>query len=159
MVWQLRRATADDLEAIVAIENATFPSDAWTREAILAELVNANTYYVVAFPVAVPDAIEGYAGLLAPTRSEQGDIQTIAVVEAARGAGLGRTLMGALISEAGSRKLRELFLEVRVDNPAAEHLYDSLGFERIAIRKGYYRDGVDGATMRLTLPEPTVSLA
>ncbi len=159
MVWQLRRATADDLEAIVAIENATFPSDAWTREAILAELVNANTYYVVAFPVGVPDAIEGYAGLLAPTRSEQGDIQTIAVVEAARGAGLGRTLMGALISEAGSRKLRELFLEVRVDNPAAEHLYDSLGFERIAIRKGYYRDGVDGATMRLTLPEPTVSLA
>ena len=159
MVWQLRRATSDDLEAIVAIENATFPSDAWTREAILAELVNANTYYVVAFPVGVPDAIEGYAGLLAPTRSEQGDIQTIAVVEAARGAGLGRTLMGALISEAGSRKLRELFLEVRVDNPAAEHLYDSLGFERIAIRKGYYRDGVDGATMRLTLPEPTVSLA
>ena len=159
MVWQLRRATADDLEAIVAIENATFPSDAWTREAILAELVNANTYYVVAFPVGVPNAIEGYAGLLAPTRSEQGDIQTIAVVEAARGAGLGRTLMGALISEAGSRKLRELFLEVRVDNPAAEHLYDSLGFERIAIRKGYYRDGVDGATMRLTLPEPTVSLA
>jgi ribosomal-protein-alanine acetyltransferase len=159
MVWQLRRATSDDLEAIVAIENATFPSDAWTREAILAELVNANTYYVVAFPVGVPNAIEGYAGLLAPTRSEQGDIQTIAVVEAARGAGLGRTLMGALISEAGSRKLRELFLEVRVDNPAAGHLYDSLGFERIAIRKGYYRDGVDGATMRLTLPEPTVSLA
>ena len=159
MTWQLRRATADDLGAIVVIENATFPTDAWTREAILAELVNANTYYVVAFPVGTPGAMEGYAGLLAPTRSEQGDIQTIAVVESARGAGLGRTLMGALISEARTRKLRELFLEVRVDNPAAEHLYETLGFERIAIRTGYYRDGVDGATMRLTLPAPKVTLA
>lgn len=159
MTWQLRRATADDLEAIVPIENATFPADAWTREAIHAELVNPHTYYVVAFPVGAPDEVEGYAGLLAPTRSEQGDIQTIAVVEGARSGGLGRTLMGALISEARSRGLRELFLEVRVDNPVAEHLYETLGFERIAIRTGYYRDGVDGVTMRLTLPAPTVSLA
>jgi ribosomal-protein-alanine N-acetyltransferase len=153
MVWQLRRASVDDLEAIMAIETATFVSDAWSSELMRGELANAHTYYLVAEGA----AIEGYAGLLAPVGAGQADIQTIAVVESARGRGLGRTLMNALLSEARSRGASEVFLEVRADNPAARGLYESLGFEQIDVRRNYYQpDGVDAVIMRLTLPAPTV---
>jgi ribosomal-protein-alanine acetyltransferase len=151
----LRRAAIEDLDAIMAIETATFASDAWSPESMGVELRNPNTYYLVA--LGSGDAVEGYAGLLAPRGLPQADVQTIAVVEAARGQGLGRALMNALLSEARSRRAEEVFLEVRADNPGAEGLYRSLGFEQVAVRKKYYQpDGVDAHVMRLVLPEPSV---
>ena len=94
-----------------------------------------------------------YAGLLAPRGSGQGDIQTIAVDTALRGRGVGRALMHALIDEARRRDVAELFLEVRADNPVARGLYESLGFEEIGVRRGYYQpDGVDAIAMRLQVP-------
>jgi len=156
MTWLLRRAGVDDLDAIMAIEQTTFATDAWSSELMRAELRNDHTYYLVAQGAAV----EGYAGLLAPVGAGQADIQTIAVVESARGQGLGRALMNALLSEARTRGADEVFLEVRADNPGAQHLYTSLGFEQIDVRKNYYQpDGVDAIIMRLTLPAPTVVTA
>ena len=156
MIWQIRRAIADDVDAIMEIETATFGSDAWSRESMLAELLNPNTFYLVAGR----ERFEGYAGLLAPKGAEQADVQTIAVAEAVRGNGLGRALMNIMLSEARSRRAAEVFLEVRADNPGARHLYESLGFEQITIRRKYYQpDGVDAVVMRLVLPEPTVELA
>lgn len=156
MTWLLRRASVEDLDAIMAIESSTFGSDAWSSEAMRAELASQHTYYLVA----VGAGVEGYAGLFAPLGSEQGDIQTIAVGESARGNGLGRTLMNALLSEARSRGAKEVLLEVRADNPTAQRLYLALGFEQIALRKKYYQpDGVDALIMRLVLPDPTVVTA
>lgn len=104
-------------------------------------------------PTGPPVGLLGYAGLLAPAGSGQGDIQTIAVAPAARGMGLGRGLMHALITQARRRHVAELFLEVRADNPIARALYDSLGFRQIGVRRGYYQpDGVDAITMRLEVP-------
>lgn len=145
----LRPATADDLDAIMAIERATFPEDAWSTSSMRAELAGPHGHYLVALGDA--DAIEGYAGLLAPAGAGQGDIQTIAVVEAARGRGVGRALMEALLAEAGRRGADEVFLEVRADNQPAQRLYASLGFERIAVRPHYYQPGdVDAWVMRRT---------
>ena len=94
----------------------------------------------------------GYAGLLAPKGGGQGDVQTIAVAPAARGMGLGRGLMHALITESRRRGVSELFLEVRADNPIARSLYRSLGFEEIGVRPRYYRHGIDAVMMRLAVP-------
>lgn len=158
MTWLLRRATIDDLDAIMVIESATFGTDAWSSDTMRAELGNENCYYLVA--LGAGDAVDGYAGLLAPRRAPQADIQTIAVVESARGNGLGRALMNALLSEARSRGASEVFLEVRADNPNAERLYRSLGFEQVAVRKKYYQpDGVDAHVMRFVLPAPSVVTA
>jgi ribosomal-protein-alanine acetyltransferase len=160
MAWQLRRAGVDDLDAIMAIEHGVFGTDAWSSESMLGELASVHSYYLVAFEVGSPDRIDGYAGLLAPRRAQQADIQSVAVVESARRRGLGRTLVRALVAEARDRGAREVFLEVRADNPGAESLYDSLGFERIAVRKGYYQpDNVDATVMRLTVAEPRLAPA
>lgn len=155
MGWHLRVATLDDLDAIMAIETSTFERDAWSIESMRSEIANPAARYLVAETAEATEPATGvvaYAGVLAPRRSGQADIQTIAVIPAARRSGLGRTLMTALIAEAQTRGAREVFLEVRADNPGAQSLYESLGFEPIAVRAGYYQpDDVDAIVMRLTM--------
>lgn len=158
--WQLRRAGGDDLDAIMTLESALFGSDAWSRSMMSGELNDKHSYYLVALPVGEPNVIAGYAGLRAPRAEPQADIQTIGVAGDARRQGLGRVLMLRLIDEARDRGAREVFLEVRADNPAAQRLYESLGFEQIAVRAKYYQpDGADALVMRLTIPAPQVGPA
>ncbi|WP_369798028.1 GNAT family N-acetyltransferase [Cryobacterium sp. MLB-32] len=98
--------------------------------------------------------------MLSPRGAPESDIQTIGVAESARGRGLGRTLMLSLINEARTRGARQVFLEVRADNPSAQGLYRSLGFEDLGVRKGYYQpDNVDAVVMRLNIPTPEATLA
>lgn len=155
MSRELRRATEADLDPIMEIETGTFANDAWSRDAMLSDLRNPQCYYLVVDRPGVAGALDGYAGLFAPQGADQGDIQTIAVVETARRGGLGRSLMQSLIAEARQRGAREVLLEVRADNPGPRKLYESLGFEEIAVRVRYYQpDSVDAIVMRLTVPEP-----
>jgi ribosomal-protein-alanine acetyltransferase len=152
MGYELRVATVADLGAIMALETATFGSDAWSTESMSSELRSRHTHYLFAFDPAAPDTIAGYGGLLAPRNSDDADIQTLAVAPAARRNGLGRAIVVALIAEAATRGARQVFLEVRADNPTARALYNSLGFEQIAVRERYYQpDGVDAQIMRVTL--------
>jgi ribosomal-protein-alanine acetyltransferase len=148
--WSLRAATVDDLDSIMGIETSVFLSDAWSRRTMRAELEGSHSYYLVA----EDGGVAGYAGLFAPRGAREADIQTIAVAPQARRRGLGRALMTALIDEARARGARQLFLEVREDNPGAQTLYGALGFEQIAVRAKYYQpDGVDALVMRLDLAE------
>jgi [ribosomal protein S18]-alanine N-acetyltransferase len=152
MEFELRRAAADDLDAIMSLETSTFVSDAWSTESMSSELASEHTYYLCAYDPADPATLAGYGGLLAPRDSGDGDIQTLAVAPAARRRGLGRTMVVALLAEAAARGANQVFLEVRADNPPARSLYDSLGFEQIAVREKYYQpDGVDAQIMRVTL--------
>jgi ribosomal-protein-alanine acetyltransferase len=152
MTWQLRRATGDDLAAMMALEDEIYPDDAWSSENMARELAGDHTYYLVA--IAVDGEIDAYAGLLAPLGTGQGDIQTVTVAPRARRQGLARTLMLQLINEARRRGAEELFLEVRIDNAGAQALYAELGFEQVSVRKGYYKGGIDAVSMKLTVPAP-----
>ena len=152
----MRRAKLHDLDAIMRLERETFVNDAWPEASMRRELENPDAYYLVAVDDDAEDPerrLLGYAGLLAPPDGGQGDIQTIAVARFARGIGLGRGLMHALITQARRRHVAELFLEVRADNPIARSLYESLGFVEIGVRRGYYQpDNVDAIAMRLQVP-------
>ena len=160
MDWQLRHASVDDLDGIMAIENDSFRTDAWTAGGMRQELANAQCYYLVAFRPEFPGVIEGYAGLFAPRGASEADIQTIAVAKTARRLGLGRMLMQTLIGEARKRGATQVFLEVRADKPGAQDLYRSLGFEEIATRVAYYQpDGVDALVMRLPIDPPATAPA
>lgn len=150
MTWQLRRAMPSDLGSIMHLENGIFGSDAWPEDTMRGELQSNHCWYVVAFRPETPERIEAYAGLHAPRGSGAADIQTIAVAPESRRGGLGRLIVRTLVNEAVKRGATEIFLEVRVDNPAAERLYRSLGFEQISVRKRYYQpDNIDALVMRL----------
>ena len=53
-----------------------------------------------------------------------------------RRGGIARNLITSAINSADG--LHTVFLEVRESNTPAVKLYESLGFTRIAVRKGYY---------------------
>lgn len=145
----IRPATLDDLDAIMALERASFPTDAWSEAMMREELASPHGHYIVDEQAG---RVIGYAGLRAPSGSREADVQTIALAEAARGRGRGRALLTALLEEAGRRRVREVFLEVRADNPVAQALYASEGFAELGRRPGYYQpDDVDAVVMRLDL--------
>jgi len=158
--FRLRRASVDDLDAVMAIETSVFVTDAWSREGMAHELASSDGWYLVATPDGDDTRIVGYSGLMVLPGAPDADVQTIAVLPEARRSGLGRALMGQMIAEARRRGVREVFLEVRADNPGAQSLYASLGFEAIAVRPRYYMpDGVDAVVMRLTVPPTTTEPA
>nr|WP_261167163.1 ribosomal protein S18-alanine N-acetyltransferase [Microbacterium sp. Marseille-Q6965] len=131
----------------MSIERASFPTDAWSEAMMADELTGPYGFYVV---VEQAERVVGYAGLRALPHAADGDIQTIALDASARGRGQGRALLRHLIEEAARRRVRELFLEVRADNPVAQGLYASEGFSEIGVRPRYYQpDGVDAIIMRL----------
>lgn len=145
----LRAATPDDLDAIMAIEHRSFPTDAWSPQAMALELASPHGRYLVDEH---EGTIVGYGGVRALEGGSDADIQTIALDAEHRGAGRGRALLRALLSAAAERGAREVFLEVRADNPTAEGLYRSEGFEEIGRRPRYYQpDDIDAVVMRLAL--------
>ncbi|MEV8266895.1 ribosomal protein S18-alanine N-acetyltransferase [Microbacterium sp. NPDC076911] len=145
----LRTATVDDLDAIMALERASFPSDAWSEAMMAEELTSPHGWYLV-------DEEQGkviaYAGLRAAKGAKDADVQTITVAESERGRGLGRVILLALLDEATRRGAHDVFLEVRADNPIAQALYGSEGFVELGRRPRYYQpDDVDAVVMKLDL--------
>ena len=68
--------------------------------------------------------------------------------------GIARGLMTHLLSRARAAGMREAFLEVRPSNTIAAHLYETLGFEKVGTRRGYYQavgGREDAAVLRLNL--------
>jgi ribosomal-protein-alanine N-acetyltransferase len=137
-----------DVEAAHALESDLFP-DPWSVETFWSELAHVpeSRHYLVA---ETDGTLVGYAGLA--VAGGTADVQTLAVSAAAQGRGLGRALLDALLAEARRRDANEVLLDVRAENTAAQALYARAGFERIAIRRGYYRPGnTDALVLRLHL--------
>lgn len=144
-----RPATLEDLTAIMALEHASFPTDAWSEAMMREELASPHGWYVV---VEEAGRFVGYAGLRAARGAADADIQTITIDAGARGRGRGRALLRTLLEEAARRDVRDVFLEVRADNPVAQALYASEGFTEVGRRPRYYQpDDVDAIVMKLDL--------
>lgn len=145
---KLRRMRWWDVDAVHRIETEVF-ADPWSVELFWSELAHVpeSRHYLVAD---LGGAVVGYAGLAAT--GYQADVQTLAVAAGRQGHGLGTRLLEALLAEARRRKAGEVLLEVRAENDAAQALYARAGFERIGVRRGYYRPGgTDALVLRLRL--------
>lgn len=150
----IRPVTPKDFDQLGRLEQEIFADQAWSKATLLADLEAIHTTYLVAFE---GEQLIGYAGLASPAGSFQADINTIAVIEQARGRGLGSSLMQQLIDIARRSGAEQMFLDVRADNEVAIGLYQKFGFEHIDTRKGYYRpEGVDALVMRKPIRQPLV---
>ena len=61
--------------------------------------------------------------------------------------GIGAYLMQTLLAELSTHPTYELWLEVRRDNEAAQHLYRTMGGVENGVRPNYYSDGMDAILM------------
>ena len=140
-----RGATVADVEPIMALETAIFPDDAWSTEQMLQGVTSPYGQYLV---VENEGEIIAYAGAFHLPGDDVADIHTIAVTAGARGHGVGADLFDALVSWAAKDGASRILLEVRSDNLVAQNLYQSRGFQTIAVREGYYQPAnVDALVM------------
>ena len=139
----IRRMTLKDVDAVHAIETATFRTP-WSKADFEHEMTkNPCARYLVA---EAEGAVVAFAG--AHIILDEGHITNIAVLEPYRGRGIGRQITQALLQYASNLGASYLTLEVRAHNEKAQALYRSLGFIKVGVRKKYYDDtGEDGWIM------------
>jgi ribosomal-protein-alanine N-acetyltransferase len=129
--------TAADAAWCAELEAQLFDGDdPWPAVAFHRELARTNGMLV------------GYAGISRLGRKPpfEYEVHTIGVDRAYQGQGIGRRLLDELLKFADGGVV---YLEVRTDNEVAIALYRGLGFERVGLRRRYYRvSGADAYTMR-----------
>ena len=136
-----RKMTSEDVEAVYAIEVATFPAP-WTLDSFHYEMrENQFAHYIVA--INDEEKIIGFCGMWIVIDAAQ--ITNVAVLQEARGLGIGETLMREAMKAAKDAEAETMSLEVRVTNTVAQNLYRKLGFKDGGIRKGYYTDNQEDA--------------
>jgi len=121
----------EDLDTLVRIERAAYPYP-WTL-GNFSDCLNAGYSCWVAEIDGLP---AGY--WLMMNVVDEGHILNCCIAPQWQGQGYGRRLMAHLLEVARGHRTQELFLEVRISNVIAKRLYESLGFEVIAQRRGYY---------------------
>ncbi|WP_375463956.1 GNAT family N-acetyltransferase [uncultured Methylobacterium sp.] len=141
----VRAARLDDLDALVALEHATFATDRAERRAIRHAIRSATMSVLVMLLDEGEGAcvLVGAATLERRRNSRGARLSSIAVSSARAGLGLGGRLMEAVEAEARRHGCTRLTLEVRADNGAGLRLYERRGYTRFSVREGYYEDGME----------------
>lgn len=141
-----RPATALDLPIFVSLDEELFPYSPWSIQQYREEFAQETRHFVVAVNQA--QAIIGYAGVFAPGTGVAADILTLGVIEQHRRQGIARTLMAHLTEWAGARDASAMILEVKTENFEAIGLYETLGYEKLNVRRDYFGSGLDAFVMR-----------
>ena len=175
MPYGLRPMAEVDLDQVASMEREAFPS-LWPPTRYPRELKNKMAEYAVCVRdgeyVTLPPRPErkGLFGLFGKRNKPQLPVQaqllvgfvglwymageahmvSIAVREAYRRQGLGELLLIGALEMAMSREVQVVTLEVRISNAVAITLYEKYGFSVVGIRRGYYSDNVEDATIMTT---------
>ncbi|MGH8163486.1 MAG: GNAT family N-acetyltransferase [Rhodanobacteraceae bacterium] len=136
----IRRATRNDLDALLELEHASFDHDRVSRAQFRRHLQSTSACVLVAEETGV---VHGCALLFFRRGSRQARLYSIAIAQAARARGLGTALLHAAKREARARGCNAMRLEVRTDNAAAIALYERRGYTRDACEPGFYENGAD----------------
>ncbi|MCR8855319.1 ribosomal protein S18-alanine N-acetyltransferase [Lysinibacillus fusiformis] len=143
-----RKMVSDDVPAVYEIELASFPVP-WTLDSFYYE-VHENQYAHYVLAIDEDGSIIGFCGMWMVIDAAQ--ITNVAVIEQARGRGIGEGLMREAMHIARFNGMEVMTLEVRVTNAVAQNLYRKLHFQDGGIRKGYYTDnGEDALVMWVNL--------
>jgi ribosomal-protein-alanine N-acetyltransferase len=138
------------ISAVMVLERVLFGAESWSPAAFWQELAEPETrHYVVALPPAdgADPEVLGYAGLAA--YSGEAHVLTLGVAPTEQRRGLGTALLRNLLDAADRAGAREVYLDVRADNPVAQRLYARHGFVPIGLRRRYYQpSGTDAVVMQ-----------
>jgi len=131
-----------DLPQVAAIEQRVF-ADPWSEAFFRDALARASGAGAAAgfHPWArVAERAGGTAGYaLATFAGERVTLENIATVPEHRRGGVARALLADLLERAAESGVREVTLEVRASNDAAQALYRLYGFRLAGLRRGYYQ--------------------
>ena len=123
--------TRDWLDAVVAVEQVAYPHP-WTRVNFADSLAAGYEARVLAGG----DELIGYFVALAAI--DEVHLLNLTVAPTHQRQGWARLLLDALAIWSRGRGARELWLEVRIGNLRARHVYREHGFNAVGRRRNYY---------------------
>ena len=146
-------ATLADRKELDRLETVCFrhPGERFNSRQIRSLLKNPRAFIVLARE---QGRIVGWAvGLFRHHQSGRasGRLYALSVHPDFRGCGLGARLAKTVLAQFRRRGAQTVCLEVRIPNPAAQHLYERLGFHPAGPLPDYYGPGLHGLRMRKKL--------
>lgn len=142
----IRRMDMSDVPFVYREEKRVF-QQRLEEKALYEEIIenNHSRYYI-----ALLDGKRiGYIGGWIPRPNAE--VITVFVKEKYRHQHIGQELLAFLLDVFTKEEVESVTLEVRRTNNPAISLYRSFGFEQVAVRKNYYKDGEDALMMYLLL--------
>ena len=127
----LRPMQDADLDAVIWIE-PTIYSHPWTR-GNFADSLNAGHS---AWVLILHGEIIGYTLMMLVL--DEAHLLNISIAKTHQKQGWGRILLEHMLAKAKQYKAANMFLEVRTSNVDAIALYENMGFNEMAVRRGYY---------------------
>lgn len=149
----IRPATADDLDALLAIE-ARVHIVPWTKVNFEGEWEKPYSTTWVLTDDETDVAVFGYVTFW--RMDDSIEILNIAVDIPSRGLGFAKLMMQRVIREGIQTKAKRLILDVRKSNLPAVGLYQRAGFVITQYRKAFYSNGEDAYHMVLSLDEASL---
>jgi ribosomal-protein-alanine acetyltransferase len=151
----VRPAEATDLDAIYALECASFVADRLSRRA-LRRFLHASHRPLLA--ARSGGRVIGYVLISLRSGSKSARIYSLAVEKSQTRRGVGRELLHAAERYARAQGRTSLRLEVRYDNARAITLYQQQGYRAFERYPGYYADGAEALRFEKLLVSPTPRL-
>ena len=147
---EFRRLELRDLNAIEAIERASYPTP-WSRSMFAGELAKPSSISLGAFE---PETGELLGYLIISRYVDAWHVMNLAVAPGHRRKRIASALLERLFEVTAGHGRRGYTLEVRVSNEVAIKLYEEAGFKSRGIRRGYYTDNREDALIMWRDPEP-----
>lgn len=138
----INKMTKEHLESIKEKLLTDF-DEFWNENILKDELNNEASMYIVALDE--EKNVLGYAGIWQPI--DEAHITNIVVRKDFRRKKIGTLMLEELIKIANKKNLKNITLEVNVNNKAAIELYKKYQFEIMGIRKKYYNNIDDALIM------------
>lgn len=141
-----------DIPAVAEMEREIF-SMPWSEQSFADALQADYTLFLVA---EVSGVTAGYIGVY--LAADEAEITNVAVQKDFRRCHLGEMLVGEALKEAKKRGAVSVFLEVRISNDPAIHLYEKMGFGICGTRKGFYEKPKEDAYVMMIPDISTVQV-
>lgn len=139
--YEIRRLRLADVPALDTLERRCYETP-WSRSMFAGELVKPGGESRGVFG---PDGLVAYC--VTSRYIDAWHVMNVAVAPDHRRRGVARFLLETLFRETEGDGTRGYTLEARVSNDAAIRLYRELGFETVGIRRAYYTDNREDATI------------
>jgi len=152
--FKIRLARMDDIDQIIKINRLSLPEN-YPYYFFVEHLKEYGAAFYVAevdgevVGYIMPRIEWGFSNIKQlPILVKKGHVVSIAVLEGYRNRGIGTALLQASLKAMKEvYGAEEAYLEVRVSNQPAIHLYRKLGFKEVKVLKHYYADGEDAYLM------------
>jgi [ribosomal protein S18]-alanine N-acetyltransferase len=140
---EIRPLAVGDLDAVGEIERLAMPAP-WSPAMFAGEIAKPTSVCLGAWE-AVPQRLVGY--VIVSRYVDAWHVMNLVVAESHRRRGIATALLDEVFGRTLDAGRRGFTLEVRASNDAALQLYETLGFRRQGVRRGYYTDNREDAVI------------